>query len=209
MKKWIACMGLVGVGIVYLLAFDAKSKKDEVTSSLCSQGPAVIHSQKIANEYYRAKNLAESLTKNFNAAQKEFLSMLNDFEKMAQEYRDLEEKSGNPALTEEAKKKVKVEAEGKLEILRQKEHAIRDFKTNSENRLNEMRLEEGTKISATVRQKIEEVAKTKGLTLVIDGDSPLIFYSAGALDITEHVLGVLNADQPQVPSTAKTVEEKK
>ncbi|MDR1435158.1 MAG: OmpH family outer membrane protein [Puniceicoccales bacterium] len=199
MKKLVIFMGALGSGLMCLLAFDSTAKKDNSVAETAkfSQEIGIVHSLKITGEYYRIRKLNETLSSEFNAAQKELLSMANEFQKMGGEYEKLLEESQNPALTEEAKKKRKVQADEKLEILRQKELAIRDFKTNSENRITKTKMDEGSKISTMIKQKMKDVAKEKGISLLFDADNPVLFYAADSLDVTDSVIAVLNADQPK------------
>jgi Skp family chaperone for outer membrane proteins len=199
MKKLVIFMGALGSGLVCLLAFDSAVKKDSSAAATAkfSREIGILHSLKITEEYHRIRKLNETLSAEFNAVQKELLSMVNEFQKMGGEYEKLLEESRNPALTEEAKKKRKVQADEKLEILRQKELAIRDFKANSENRIAKTKLDEGGKISATIKQKVENIAKEKGISLLLDADNPVVFYAADSLDVTDSIIAVLNADQPK------------
>jgi Skp family chaperone for outer membrane proteins len=158
---------------------------------------AVIYFAKIKDEYYRVRELNDALSKNIEAVQKEMLSMMSDLEKVGKEYRELVDKAANPALTDEAKKKIKAEADDKLMILQQKENALRDFKTNSEKRITKIGSKESAKILTTVRQKAGEVAKEQGFSIVLDADNPMVIYSEDRLDITDSTLKMLNADQPK------------
>ncbi|MDR2807334.1 MAG: OmpH family outer membrane protein [Puniceicoccales bacterium] len=165
----------------------------------------IVYSSKISKDYYKIEELNALLLKELNAAQKELLSMASEFDKMAKEYHELSEKSENPALTEDAKKKIKLDADAKLEILKQKEHAIRDFKVNSENRIAKMKMEEGAKVMAMINQKIGSMAKAKEMSLVFDGDNPGVFYAAESLDMTGAVLEALNAEQAKSATTTAPV----
>lgn len=215
MKKLITCACVAGVGLSLLFA-ETKNKADVKDTSKANNAKktfpstkiGTVSSQKMMNEYYRVKELNERLSGDFNAAQKELISMISDYEKITKEYQELEGKVNNPALTEEGKKKAKAEAEAKLSVLQQKENAINDFKTNSEQRIAQMRMEEGAKLATTVKQRISETAQSMGLTMVIDADNPGIFYANAGMDITTKVLEKLNADQGKkvapVNTAAKT-----
>lgn len=215
MKKLITCACVAGVGLSLLFA-ETKNKTDVKDVSKINSAKVLpttkigtISSQKMMNEYYRVKELNERLSGDFNAAQKELISMVSDYEKIAKEYQELEGKMNNPALTEEGKKKAKAEAEAKLSVLQQKENAINDFKTNSEQRIAQMRMEEGAKLAATVKQRISETAQSMGLTMVVDADNPVVFYTDAGMDITSKVLEKLNADQGKKVASESTKTSKK
>jgi Skp family chaperone for outer membrane proteins len=186
-----------------------KAKKDDAIPmlSVSPQNVAVVPTRKIQSQYDKIKEATESVQKCIDPIQRELLSMVSDCEKVRKEYQELLEKAGNPALTEEAKKKVKAEADEKLGALKQKELAVLDFKTNSENRISKMIEEENVKNVIVIKQKIGEIAKAKGISVVVDGDNPVILFSADALDITEIVITVLNADQPKIIVTESPVKK--
>ncbi|MDR1591183.1 MAG: OmpH family outer membrane protein [Puniceicoccales bacterium] len=211
MKKLVALLCVVGVG--YLSALDSgktasDSGKVSLSASLPFKDIAIVHTSRIKDKYYKVKELNDILGKNIDAVQKELLSMASDFDKTRKEYQELIDRSENPALTEEAKKKVKTEAEDKLIALKQKENAILDFKTNSENRISKLSSEEGAKIVTMIRQKIENIAKTQGILCVLDSDSPGVLYGEDSLDITDNVIGALNADQPKPVTSSSTASAK-
>ncbi|MDR0741114.1 MAG: OmpH family outer membrane protein [Puniceicoccales bacterium] len=216
MRKLVVFLCVVGLGAVRLSALDFGTPKVpsvSVSSASWNGKIAVVHFTKIKDEYHRVKELNETLAKNVEAVQKELLSMVSDFEKAGKEYRELVDKAANPALTDEAKKKIKAEADDKLMILQQKENALLDFKTNSEKRITKIGSEESAKILTTVRQKAGEVAKEQGFSIVLDADNPMVIYSEDSLDITDSVLKALNADQPKpvvaVPVTPAAASVKK
>jgi Skp family chaperone for outer membrane proteins len=230
MKKLVTSVGVVGVGIMCLLALDSKvddrAKKGDAAPAPLALDPkgggqvkkedavsaaslipkavspaniAIVFTSKLS-EYYKAKEANESCAKAIDGVQKELLSMGTEYEKLLKEYMDLLEKSKNPALTEEAKKKAKEEAEKLGETLKIKEIAMRDFKAGSEGRIVKLVSDTKAEIIQTIKQKVSEVAKAKGTTLVLEGDGPFVWFTEGAFDITEDVLTALNADRPKVDS---------
>jgi Skp family chaperone for outer membrane proteins len=205
MKKLVALLCVIGVS--YLSALDSGKTASDLGKAkaapsvpLLSKDIAIVRTSKIQSEYYRVKEVNDILEKNIDAVKKELASMVSDFDKTRKEYQELVDKSENPALTEEAKKKLKAEAEDKLIALKQKENAIRDFQTNSEKRISKMASDEGAKIVTTIRQKIETIAKALGIPCVLDSDAPGILYAADGLDITDRIIEALNADQPKPPA---------
>jgi Skp family chaperone for outer membrane proteins len=208
MKKLVMSMSLMVAVGARLQAADSKNVVDtkaKTTAPAPQQKIDVslqkligfISSQKLIGDYWKVKELNEKLTADVNAAQKELLSMASELGKAAKEQQELNEKSNNPALNEEAKKKLKAEAESKFLALKQKENAINDFKTNSERRIMEMKQTEGDKITDIIKKTIEAVARAEEYTLIVDKDNPAILFSDGSSEITDKVLEKLNATQPK------------
>jgi Skp family chaperone for outer membrane proteins len=194
MKKLMMFMGVVG-------AYSLEGAVQQKTG--------VISSAEITKSYSKLNDVNKSLLVQFEAAQKELFSMAADFEKRFKEYQELEEKSNNPALNGEAKKKLKMEAELALEGVKQKQNAINDFRVNSENRMTQMKLDESAKIMLTIKQEVETQAKKRGFGFVIDKDNPCFFYVDDTYNITEEVLKELNAKAAAAAavSVAKTAAE--
>lgn len=194
MKKYIVFGGLL-VSSMYALAVSSSQAEKEMKKDFCKKSViATISSQKIVGDYNRVKEFNKNLEANVNSAQQELVTMMEAYEKAVKEYQELLEKSENPVLKEEAKSQLKKEAEEKLEVLRQKEQAMMDFRGNSEKRINQQRLDESMAINNNIRNVIAVLSKEKGVNVVLDSDNPGVFYADTDLDITTEVLTKLNAD---------------
>ncbi|MDR0590477.1 MAG: OmpH family outer membrane protein [Puniceicoccales bacterium] len=241
MKKLITSAGVVGAGIICLLALDSsvngKAKtgdvapvslasaskgdakmaalpltktaspgsiplalalKEDGVSATSPANVAVVSTAKLGAEYYKAKEANANCASAIGGVQKELASMADECQKMFKEYNDLLEKSKNPALTEEAKKKAREAADSLKEALAIKECAAEDFKAASQTRIVKMIGDSKTEIMQGIKQKVSEIARARGIALVFDGDVPFIFFAEGAIDITGDVLTALNADRPAV-----------
>ena len=201
MKKIIAILGGVFALVACLLAANSTKTGDEAVCGQMKIG--TISSQKLTEGYYKIRALNQELENSIGAAQKELSTMMEGFEKDVSSFHELKTKTENPALTEDAKGKLKKELDEKAEALKQKENAIMDFKVNSEQRIAQKRAEEGSKITNNIRGTVALIAKEKGISFVIDGDNPVVFFTSDKIDLSEEVLVKLNVDQPKAPSTEK------
>lgn len=207
MNKLVTCACIATVGVAYLLAGDkTKTSKptDQVTMTSSTGKIAFVDSQKLTEGYYRVKELNDALTIRLNAIQQELKSMFSEYEKVAKEYQELSEKANNPALTEEGKQKAQALASAKLEVLKQKESAVRAYREKAEDELVRQREDEGAKITDTIKKVIEEQAQLGGYSAVFDIATPSVVYHKEGLDITDPVLKILNIGQPKAVAASNT-----
>ncbi|MDE6576162.1 MAG: OmpH family outer membrane protein [Opitutales bacterium] len=211
MKKlgmYLGALGIVGVGAGFLFAkTEEKPAAAKVAPKMAAPAKPVekiqvehrigfVNAQRLTEGYYRVTALNRRITDEYEAAQKQLNSMVSEHEELSKECQKLEETLNNPALNADAKKKTQETLASKRLMLEQKTHAIHDFKTNSEQRILQVRIEEGEKIATLVKQRIRDVAVAHGFTLVIDQENPMVFFADERFNITEEVLAKLNADQP-------------
>jgi Skp family chaperone for outer membrane proteins len=220
MKKLVVFLGVMGAGAIYLSATGSGKAKADGTSAPPSKAAeccktagdckiGVVHLSRVSGEYYAVKKLRDELVAIVGAVQTELSSMSSDHRNVKEDCERLNEKLNNPTLTEEAKKNIREELARKLELMKQKENAMRDFGESSQRRVSEMESGETAKILATIKQTTGEVAKKRGILFVFDGNSPIVLFADGALDMTEEVLGLLNRDQPKKVATVPTAAASK
>ena len=130
---------------------------------------------------------------------------------MVDEYKELAEQAKNTLLNAEARTKAEQTAQKKLEEIQRKQADLQGFLQNTQNSLRqridnfrEILLEEITKT-------VNEIAKRKGATLVVDKSGPsafripVVLYADPAYDITEEVLAEVNKDRPAAKPATSTV----
>jgi Skp family chaperone for outer membrane proteins len=113
------------------------------------------------------------------------------------EIREAAEKIDNPALTDEAREKLRAEVEKKVDALREKEMNLQRWREDSENRLGDTRSELLAKTIDELRVISAEIAQEKGATLVINRTNPdIILYAAPATDVSDEMSSRLNRRYP-------------
>ena len=129
---------------------------------------------------------------------------------MVDEYKELAEQAKNTLLNAEALTKAEQAALKKMEEIQRKQADLQSFLQNTQNSLRqridnfrEILLEEITKT-------VNEIAKRKGATLVVDKSGPSVFripvvlFADPAYDITEEVIAEVNKDRPAAKPAATT-----
>ena len=129
---------------------------------------------------------------------------------MVDEYKELAEQAKNTLLNAEARTKAEQAALKKMEEIQRKQADLQSFLQNTQNSLRqridnfrEILLEEITKT-------VNEIARRKGATLVVDKSGPsafripVVLYADPAYDITEEVIAEVNKDRPAAKPAATT-----
>lgn len=130
---------------------------------------------------------------------------------MVDEYKELAEQAKNTLLNAEARTKAEQAAQKKLEEIQRKQADLQGFLQNTQNSLRQ-RIENFREILLEeISKTVNEIAKRKGATLVVDKSGPsafripVVLYADPAYDITEEVLAEVNKDRPAAIPAASTV----
>lgn len=168
----------------------------------------VVDMAKLYDTHYKTVEKNAQLQADDQKAQEEVDKMNKEGNGLVEEYKALTDKSGNPALTADAKSAAQNEAQKKFEAIQNKQREVQTFIQNTRNSLQQrmqtykaLILEEISKIATTVAQR-------KGATLLIDKSGPSLFlipsvvYVDAGFDITEEVMKEINKDRPAASATA-------
>ena len=162
----------------------------------------VVDMAKLYDTHYKTIEKNTQLQSDDQKAQEEVDRLNKEGNSLVEEYKALNDKISNPALTAEAKSSAQNDAQKKLEGIQNKQREIQTFIQNTRNSLQQrmqtykaLILEEISKIATTVAQR-------KGATLLVDKSGPSIFlipsviYSDPGFDITDDVMKEINKDRP-------------
>jgi outer membrane protein len=168
----------------------------------------VVDMAKLYDTHYKTIEKNAQLQADDAKAQEEVDRMNKDGNVLVEEYKALNDKSGNPALTSEAKSAAQNEAAKKFQAIENKQREVQTFIQNTRQSLQQrmqtykaLILEEISKTATTVSQR-------KGATLLIDKSGPSLFlipsviYSDAGYDLTDEVAKEINKDRPAGAATA-------
>lgn len=171
------------------------------TSTQAQTRIAVINMKTVFDGYWKTKQSDLTVKERQGEYEKERKKMLEDFEKLNTQYRDLDRSARDLAVSEEEQKKRKDAANSKLLEIREIERSVRDFDTNFRTQLADQiqRLREN--IFRDIRELVDAKARAGGFNLVLNtaaeaNQVPFIMYNAGLPDLTQEVLTDLNAKAP-------------
>jgi len=189
--------------IIKLVLITCVSALVLAASSASAQGRiGTVDLKKLFDSYWKTKQADAALKDRAADLEKEFKSMMEDFNKGKDEYKTLAAASSDLAMSESEREKKKQDAEKKLRSLKDQEETIGKFQNQARTTLDEQRRRMRDNILGEVRKAVDGRAKLANYSLVIDtaaesvNNTPVILYSNGENDITDAVLAQLNASAP-------------
>jgi outer membrane protein len=187
------------------------------TGSVALAQPALklvtVDIAKTYDSYYKAE---EGMAK-FRDAQQKAQEQAEEYRKQGQimvdEYKELAEQSKSTLLTAEAKTKAEQSAQQKLEEIQRKQGELQNFMQSTERSLQQQMLTRRELLLEEITKTVNEIAKRKGATLVIDKSGPsafripVVLYADAGYDITEEVITEINKDRPATAPAATPAKQ--
>lgn len=168
----------------------------------------IVDMAKIYDSHFKT----EEANAKFRAAEQKAQEQVEELNKQGQtlvdEYKELMEQSKNTLLTPEARAKSEGDGQKKLEDIQRKQQEVQNFRTNTQRSLQQRIKTHRDLLLEEISKVVNELAKRKGATLVVDKSGPTLFgipsvlYSDPAYDITEEVVKEVNKDRPAAPPAA-------
>jgi outer membrane protein len=127
---------------------------------------------------------------------------------LVDEYKELAEQAKNTLLNADARTKAEQAAQKKMEEIQRKQSDLQGFVQNTQNSLNQRIANHRELLLDEITKTVNEMAKRKGATLVIDKSGPsayripIVLYADPAYDITDEVIAEVNKDRPPAPPSA-------
>ena len=162
----------------------------------------VVDMAKLYDTHYKTVEKNAQLQADDAKAQEEVDKMNKEGNALVEEYKALNDKAGNPALTAEAKSSAQNEAQKRLAAIQQKQQEVQTFIQNTRNSLQQRMQTYKALILEEISKTATTVAQRKGATLVIDKSGPSLFlipsviYADPGFDITDDVAKEINKDRP-------------
>ncbi|HVT72933.1 MAG TPA: OmpH family outer membrane protein [Lacunisphaera sp.] len=170
----------------------------------------VVDMAKIYDSHYKTEEANAKFRDAEQKAQEQVEELNKQGQTLVDEYKELMEQSKNTVLTAEARGKAEADAQKKLQEIQNKQTEVQNFRNNTSRSLQQrikthrdLLLEEITKV-------VNDLAKQRGATLVIDKSGPTLFgipsvlYADAAYDITDEVIKEVNKDRPPPAASATT-----
>ncbi len=184
-----------------------------VTFSAAAQSKlGVIDLQKVFEGYYKTEAASSSLKERAGSLEKEKKAMLEQYQKITDEYKKALDDANDQAVSADEREKRKKTAEGKLLDIKALEQSVNDFEKTARTSLDEQSRRMRENILGEIRKVIDAKAKSGGFSLVVDtaaesrNMTPIVLYTNGENDLTADVLKQLNSTAP--PGTSKASDKK-
>jgi outer membrane protein len=169
---------------------------------------AVVDMASLYDQHYKTEEQNAKLQADEQRAQEDLQRLNAEGNVIVAAYQELMEQMNNPVLSNEAKAKIEVDAQAKLEEIQAKQNEVQTFRQNVQRTLQtrignfrDLLLEELGKIAT-------DIAKQKGATILIDKSAPAGFgisnfiYVDPGYDITDDVMAVVNKGRPATSPAA-------
>lgn len=147
----------------------------------------------IYSKYSKAVEAQEKFDEAEENARKEINAMIQDGIKLGEEYKELHTKANNPALTDDAKRKVMQEAETKVKAIEEKQIQISQFQQQANQTLAQRKQSVMNLHLSDMKEECAKIAKAKGANLVLNTTGIAVMYHDGSTDITAEVIEALNS----------------
>ncbi|MBI3191786.1 MAG: OmpH family outer membrane protein [Pedosphaera parvula] len=158
--------------------------------------------KKTFDGYWKTKQADANLKDRAAEFDKKRKEMVEEYKKANEDYKKLLDGSNDQAVSVEEREKRKKSAETKLLEIREIEQSVNQFDRSARTTLGEQQRRMRDNILEEIRNVINAKAKAAGYALVLDtagetiNNTPAIPYSDGKNDLTDEVLGQLNATAP-------------
>lgn len=176
----------------------------------------VIELKKVFEGYYKTKLAQAALDEEVTGLKRDGKALEDDYTKAVEDYKKTIDEANNQAISSDERDKRKKEAEGKMLRVNDLRQTIQQFERTAATNMGEKRRLTMSKILGEIKEAIAAKSKAGGFTLVLDTSTPdpmnlpTVLYSSGENDLTEAVLGALNANAPSdLPKTEPAKEPKK
>ena len=151
----------------------------------------VVDMAKVYDSHYKT----EEANLKFRDAEQKATEQVEELNKQGQsmvdEYKELMEQSKNAVLTAEARGKAEAEAQKKMEDIQRKQGEVQNFRTNTQRSLQQRIKTHRDLLLEEITKTVNELAKQRGATLVVDKSGPTLFgipsvlYSDPSYEMTE------------------------
>ena len=162
---------------------------------------ATIDLQKVFDGYWKTKQISDNLQTQGKDYQLRREKLIQQYQAINEEYRKMRESADEGALSTAERQKRGKEADAKLVEVRGLEKDITDYDNTTRSQIAETQGRMKKNIVRDIREKIAQIAKKDGLSMVIDTaavaktETPIILYNDGSNDLTDKVLSLLNAKE--------------
>ena len=163
---------------------------------------AYIDLKKVFDSYWKTKQADANLKDRASDFDKARKGMVDDYQKANDEYKKLIESANDQAVSADEREKRKKSAESKLLEIKEIENSVNQFDRQSRTTLGEQQRRMRDNILREIREVINTKAKAGTYTVVLDvaaesaNQTPVLLYTNGSDDLTEGVLGALEATKP-------------
>ena len=161
----------------------------------------VVDTAQVYSNYYKAKEANAQIQSSVEQTNQELQKMDQKRQALVKELNAVEEKMKNPALTEEAKKKIaQEEGAPKFNEIRAIEQNIQNVRAQASQRL-EQNIQSIRAIHLQdIREAVAKIAESKKADFILE--KSVCLFSKPTVDLTQEVITAINASAPAASTAA-------
>jgi outer membrane protein len=163
---------------------------------------ATVDMEQLFNKYYKTEAQQVKLDEEQKKAGDLRDSMLKEREALVAQAKELQEQSTNALLNDEARKKAEGDLQKKVGEIRAKENEIQVFLQQTQQQLRAVFAQFQQQAVEEITKVATDIAKKKGVTMVIN--QGVLLYADSAYSLTDEVLAAINKDRPAAPINITT-----
>jgi len=157
---------------------------------------------KVFDGHYKSKEANAKFLDAEQKAREQAEELRKQGQTMVDEYKELAEQAKNSLLNADARTKAEQAAQKKLEDIQRKQADLQNFLRDTQSSLSQRIATHRDLLLGDIIKTVNEIARRKGATLVLDKSGPsafripVVLYADPAYDITDEVLAEENKDRP-------------
>lgn len=162
----------------------------------------VVDMGQVYQNYYKAKEAAAQINSSIETTKQELGKMDKERQALEKELQAIQEKLNNPALADDAKKKIfETEAQPKIVQIRQIEQNMQNISSQANQRLQQNAQSIRKVHMDEIREIVAKVAAEKKADFILEKGA--CWYSDPKAEITQDIIKAVNASAPASASSDK------
>jgi outer membrane protein len=168
----------------------------------------VVDMAKVYDTHYKTEEANAKFNDAAQRAQEQLEQINKQIQSAADEYKSLVEQAKSPMANDQAKAKAGEDANRKMEDIQRLNNEAQNFRANTQRSLQQRAKNHRDLIMDEIMKTVNDLARAKGATLVLDKSGPsilgipVVLYSDASYDITEDVVKEVNKDRPAAAPAA-------
>ena len=157
---------------------------------------ATVDIHKLLDGYWKTKAANAQLDKRKLELRKDLKDMADGLDKAQTDYKQLQTKAGDPAISDQERDHLKQAINDKVKEITDSKTADDQYSRQAEVQLQEQVKRMTTDLLGEIQAAVSVKAKAAGYSLVLNSAGDSVVYSKGDTDLTADVLAQLNAGAP-------------
>jgi outer membrane protein len=165
---------------------------------------------RVFNEYHKRPIAEAKLRETAETFNKEHDEMMANYRKQIEELNKLREEQDKPEYSPEVREQKRKAVSEKLAETQKLQRDIEEYRTTHRRILEEQTARMRQNILKEINDVITKESRDAGYLLVLDRSGntlngvPAVVFSQDTIDITEHIISILNRGQPKSAETGRT-----